>query len=246
MAEALAVIGIVSAIVQLVDFGSKVVSRFHAFHEEVSNGPKVYQDVRTRLPLILDLVKKIHNQIEAGHVDKTSQEVMLPVIQSCLAQVKALDDLFAKAVPKLNDSSWNRGKKAIVSIVREPEMEKIDLVLKTNCDLLVQAGTFHSVSWIERKEPGLQQQSVNVYVPQQQAFPSSPPPSSDGRSGSRSGSVPSAPIFMVPFKRDPKYLGRHAMDEIMVKFESQNQVALAGLGGVGYVLILLILHETLR
>jgi hypothetical protein len=31
MAEALAVIGLVSAIVQFVDFGTKVVTRFHAF-----------------------------------------------------------------------------------------------------------------------------------------------------------------------------------------------------------------------
>jgi hypothetical protein len=78
MAEALAMIGLVSAIVQFVDFGTKVVTRFHNFQEEVANAPRVFQDVRTRLPLMLDLVEKIHIQTDAGHIDTASQAVMLP------------------------------------------------------------------------------------------------------------------------------------------------------------------------
>jgi hypothetical protein len=238
MAEALAVIGLVSAIVQFVDFGTKVVTRFHAFQEEVANAPKVFQDVRTRLPLMLDLVEKIHIQIDAGHIDTASQAVMLPVIQSCLSQVKQLDDLFNKALPKHNESSWHRGKKVIVSIIRESEMEKIDLVLKTNCDLLVQSGTYHSMSWLERKEPNSLQQMVNVIIPQQQSF-APPPPYSDARRSESALTVPVAPVFMVPFQRDPKYLGRPAtMDEIILRFKTQHRVALAGLGGVGYVFAL--------
>jgi hypothetical protein len=65
MAEALAVIGLVSAIVQFVDFGTKVVNRLYGLKEEVANGPKVFQDVRTRLPLMLDLVKKIRVKLTA-------------------------------------------------------------------------------------------------------------------------------------------------------------------------------------
>ena len=58
MAEALAVIGFVSAIVQLVDFGTKVVNKLRILEEEVANNPRLFQDVRTRLPLMLDLVMK--------------------------------------------------------------------------------------------------------------------------------------------------------------------------------------------
>jgi hypothetical protein len=58
MAEALAVIGFVSAIVQLLDFGTKVVNRLRILEEEVANNPRLFQDVRIRLPLMLDLVMK--------------------------------------------------------------------------------------------------------------------------------------------------------------------------------------------
>jgi hypothetical protein len=234
MAEALAVIGLVSAIVQFVDFGTKVVNRLYGLKEEVANGPKVFQDVRTRLPLMLDLVKKIRVQIDCGQIDRASQDVMLPVIQSCLTQVKLLDDLFIKALPKLNDSSWTRGKKALVSVIRESEVEKIDQVLKANCDLLVQSGTFHSMSRLERQESNAsQQQMVNVIIPQQQILSSSPPPQYDSYA-MRRDSAPMAPVFMVPFLRDPKFIGRQVvMDDIEIRFRTRRQVALAGLGGVG-------------
>jgi hypothetical protein len=232
MAEALAVIGLVSAIVQFVDFGSKVVSRLHDLREEVAAGPKVFQDVRTRLPLMLDLVRNVQNQFNGGTVAKASQEVMLPVIQSCLAQVKLLDELFDKAIPKLNDSSWHRGRKAITSVIRESEVEKIDSVLKTNCDLLVQSGTFNSLSQLERRESSSTQQMVNVIFPSQHSC--SPPKYEYTQRSDSVISVPVAPVFMVPFQRDQKFLRRQTiLDEIELKFRTQRQVALAGLGGVG-------------
>ncbi|KAH8585526.1 hypothetical protein B0O99DRAFT_646755 [Bisporella sp. PMI_857] len=129
-----------------------------------------------------------------------------------------------KAAPKLHDSSWNQGKKAFISVIRESELDKIDLALKTNCDLLLQSGTYHSMSWLEKKDPNFLQQMVNFIVPQQQVYDSA----------RRSDSTSVAPVFMVPFQRDPKYLRRPAiMEEIASRFKNQCQVALAGLGGVG-------------
>jgi hypothetical protein len=77
-----------------------------------------------------------------------------------------------------------------------------------------------------------------VIIPQQQSF-APPPPYSDARRSESALTVPVAPVFMVPFQRDPKYLGRPAtMDEIILRFKTQHRVALAGLGGVGYVFAL--------
>jgi hypothetical protein len=121
--------------------------------------------------------------------------------------VKQLDGLFSKALAKHNESSWHGGKKAIVSIIRETGMEKIDLVLKTNCDLLVQSGTYHLMSWLEGKEPNSLQQMVSVIIPQQQSFAPPPPPYSDAGRSESAPTVPVGPVFMVPFQRDPKYLG---------------------------------------
>jgi hypothetical protein len=243
MAEALAVIGLVSAIVQFVDFGTRVLNQLHKLQDEVSNGPQAYQDIRTRLPLMLDLVKKIRLQIEAGEVDETSQAVMLPVLRSCLSQVQQLEELFVKALPRSADSSWSRGKRAFIGVIKESEVERIDQVLKTNFDLLVHSGMYHSMSRIEKQDTGgLHQQMVNVVISPPPAYTSGPAEYDyKPRSGSVWSQLPSAPVFMVPFQRDPKFLERQSiMENIKSKFEKSRRVALAGLGGVGYVISLIL------
>jgi hypothetical protein len=192
---------------------------------------------------MLDLVKKIRLQIEAGEVDQNSQTVMLPVLRSCIAQVQQLEEIFVKALPRTADSSWSRGKKAFLGVIKESEVEKIDLMLKTNFDLLVHSGMYHSMSRIENKDPSsLQQQMINVVIssPQGYASQSYVPPEQDykQRSASFSSQPPSySPVFMVPFQRDPKFLERQSiMENIKSKFKTSRRVALAGLGGVGYVI----------
>ena len=228
MAEALAVVGLVSAIVQFVDFSTKIVNRLDEFQAEVADGPKVYQDVQNRLPLMLDLVNKIQVRVAAGQIDRPSQVTMLPIIESCISQVSLLGELLSKALPQAKDSSWARGKKAFRSVIRESEMEKIDHNLRTNFELLVQAETLHR---LEVRGSKLDQ-TVNVFMPpQQQNVAVSPPPQN---SLHRSESASKQFVFMVPFQRDPKFLGRkNVMEELVEKFRNQRQVALAGLGGVG-------------
>ena len=229
MAEALAFVGLASAIIQFVDFSTRVVSRLRVFHTDVVDSPKVFQDIANRLPLMLELVKRIRTQKNAGQLDNASQDVMLPVIQSCLSQVKLLDDLLGKVLPQAQDSSWLRGRKAISSIIRESEIEKIDLTLKTDFDLLIQASTFQSVSRLDRHESQSAQQIDVETMPPPYSFAGLTKQKSE-----RSESISSQPVFMVPFQRDPKFLGRQTeIQEVDLRFRSQRQVAIAGLGGVG-------------
>ncbi len=46
MAEAVAVIGLVSAIVQLVGFGSKIVNRLDEFQSNVDQVPQTFRDIK--------------------------------------------------------------------------------------------------------------------------------------------------------------------------------------------------------
>ena len=139
MAEALAVIGLVSSIVEFVEFGPKVLTRLYQFSNGVVEGPDVLRDVADRLPLMIDLMRKVQSQVEHGKVVDSSQQAFLPVIQSCAFQVNVLDELLTKALPAPKDSSFKRGRKALLSIVRESEIEKIDAVLKMNFSIILQA-----------------------------------------------------------------------------------------------------------
>ena len=229
MAEALAIIGLASAIVQFVDFSTKVVGRLRTFQKDAVNGPKVFQDISNRLPLIIELVQRIRDQSVAGELSNDSQNIMLPVIQSCLAQVELLDDLLTKVLPKLDDSSWIRGRKALSSVIRESEIEKIDSTLKSNFDLLIQAGTFQSISRLELRDLQPPHQIRNMAMPPSYSVAILPQ-----HKTKRSESLSLQPVFMVPFQRDPRFLGRQTeLEDIDLRFASQRQVAIAGLGGIG-------------
>jgi hypothetical protein len=57
--EALAVVGLVSSIVQFVDFSSKVIERLDDFHTAVDRAPKAFEGIRTELPLLLDTLQHV-------------------------------------------------------------------------------------------------------------------------------------------------------------------------------------------
>lgn len=235
MAEGLAIVGLVSAIVQLTNFGTKIVKRLHEFQEEVNDCPKAFQDIQDRLPLIVELMREIKAQIDAGQVSCTSQEMMFPVIQRCLTQVEVLDNQLIKAMPRFDDSSWRRGKKAFFSVVRQAEVERIDSALKDNFNLLVQVRTMQSVTSQRRWDhQSSQRHAVQLTVASQHntfVVETRSPKSPELRRV-----IDPEPVFMLSFSRDTKFQGRDEIIEALNhRFLSQRRVAIAGLGGVGSV-----------
>jgi hypothetical protein len=59
MAEALAVVGIVSSIIQVVEFSAKVADRLNDFASSVGEIPKAFRHIQTELPLIIDSLRRI-------------------------------------------------------------------------------------------------------------------------------------------------------------------------------------------
>jgi hypothetical protein len=108
IAEALAVIGLVSAIVQFVDFENKVVGRLNEFRQSVNEAPKTFRKVNRQLPLLIDTLRRTQNQADSGHVSEETATALKPVVEGCLANVKQLEDMLAKALPSEKDSTWSR------------------------------------------------------------------------------------------------------------------------------------------
>ena len=57
MAEALAMVGLVAAIVQFIGFGSKTVKRLDEFQSSIDDVPRSFRDIKNELPLLLDTLK---------------------------------------------------------------------------------------------------------------------------------------------------------------------------------------------
>ena len=142
MAEALAVIRLVSAIVQFVDFGTKMVSRMSEFKSSASDVPKSFQDIMVELPLLLDTLKRTKEQAENGQVGEITQKALLPVVRGCQSQVELLNNVLVTMLPKAGDSSWKRGIKAFSSVRQEKKIEQITKTFRN----YVQTLTYHQAT----------------------------------------------------------------------------------------------------
>jgi hypothetical protein len=88
MAEALAVIGLVSSIVQFVDFGTKVVGRLTEYMRAVKDVPSAFSDVHVQLPLLMSSLEKTRARAEAHGVDAKLAESVREVVKKCDAHVR--------------------------------------------------------------------------------------------------------------------------------------------------------------
>ena len=96
MAEALAVVGVVASIVQLVDFGSKVLLRLNDFQSSVGEIPKTFQHIKAELPVLLDTLEQTKTAIQTGSVRDETKKALLPAIDGCRKQIGLLNIVIGK------------------------------------------------------------------------------------------------------------------------------------------------------
>jgi hypothetical protein len=212
MAEALAVIGLVSSIVQFVDFGSKIVIRLNEYREAGNNVPKTFHKISVDLPLVINNLKRTKSQADAGEISDETADALKPVLEACLAQTKQLEELLEKALPAEGDSTWRRRKKALASLANGAAVQKIMSELEDHLRHL------------------LYFQILNGPAPSGQVV-------SHGTSQSSRSNTQSErqPRFMLKFARERNFVGREdIIKEINRRFlDRQPCVAIAGGGGVG-------------
>ena len=144
MAEALAVVGIVANIIQLVDFGTRVLKRPEEYQSTLVEIPKTFRHIKAELPVLLDALRQTKAAIDAGLLEDESKVALLPVVEGCSVQIKALDEMIEKALPALSDSWTRRGRRALQSIRYESKVEKATVVIRGYFQTL----TYHAAaSW---------------------------------------------------------------------------------------------------
>jgi len=142
MAEALAVVGIVANIIQLVDFGSRVLKRLEEYQSELGDIPEAFRHTKTELPVLLDALRQTKAAIDAGTIQDESKKALLPAVEGCAVQIKALDDVIIKALPASGDSCARRGRKALGSLRYDAKVEKICAVVRG----YIQTLTYHAAA----------------------------------------------------------------------------------------------------
>ncbi|GAW26518.1 hypothetical protein SAMD00023353_3500180 [Rosellinia necatrix] len=119
--------------------------------------------------------------------------------------------MFQEPSQSLRSPPGARGKKAVLGVLHEPEIEKLDEALKSEFDILLQAGTFQSV--VEQKSHPSQashnfdMSSSHVNTTFTHGLPRYPSPLEYEPAPPKDSSC--APVFMVPFPRDINFVGRN-------------------------------------
>ena len=115
MAEALAVVGIVANIIQLVDFGSRVLKRLKEYRSKLGDIPEVFRHIKAELPVLLDALRQTKAAIDAGYMQDDSRKALITVVEECGIQIQPLDDVTVKALPVSGDSWPTRPRSAVMA-----------------------------------------------------------------------------------------------------------------------------------
>ncbi|OCL02771.1 TPR-like protein [Glonium stellatum] len=142
MAEALAVIGIVANIIQLVDFGSRVLKRLEDYQSKLGEVPEAFRHIKAELPALLDALQQTKAAIDAGSLQDKTEKALLPAVEGCGVQIGLLNDVIIKALPESGDSWTRRGKKAARSLWYDAKVEKITAVVRG----YIQTLTYHAAT----------------------------------------------------------------------------------------------------
>ena len=142
MAEAFAVVGFTSAILDLVTFGAKVVVRLEDFQRRTGDVPKAFKSIHVQLPLLMETLKQTSTQLEASCVSKDKQLKIENVLQDCHSQLGSLYTILEKTLPTNGDGSFRRGWKAFSSLHQEGQVDQITKTLASH----IQQLTYYHVS----------------------------------------------------------------------------------------------------
>ena len=96
MAEAVAVLGLVSSILQIAEFSCKVARQFKELQSSQSGAPKCFQDVQMQLDLVAVTLRGVAEQIENDSFEAGNQ-ALRGMVESCRSDIEKLSDIIRAA-----------------------------------------------------------------------------------------------------------------------------------------------------
>jgi hypothetical protein len=128
-----------------------------------------------------------------------------------------LDSVLVKVLPSAKASTWEKGIKAVRSLKAQKTVDDFASVIDRYISNLTVYQTTHNGDLIKT----LIKLIEGMNSPQLQDVQVAPP---------------RKPYFMVRYQTDEDFIGREEIvEEIRRRFGRKNRVAIAGIGGVGYV-----------
>lgn len=109
-AEFIAVIGIGSSVIQIVDSCSKILDRIKEFQQSLA-----FQDLVVQLPLLINVIERLDTPKHRELLDETAQQALARVLEGCLRQLRKLEKLIQFMTPPELASKFEKTWKGIRS-----------------------------------------------------------------------------------------------------------------------------------
>ncbi|OBT62843.1 hypothetical protein VE03_07596 [Pseudogymnoascus sp. 23342-1-I1] len=126
MVDTVGVVSFASSILQLVDFGTKVVKQLHEFLHCVDEIPGSLRDITLELPLLIEVLQQLKHHVDHGYYRPQVESILRPIINACSVEIASLEVILLKSLPKQQDSKKLRCLKAAYSLRHEKETVEIN------------------------------------------------------------------------------------------------------------------------
>ncbi len=153
MAEASALIGLVSSIITFVYTAEKTVSRLRDFYGSGRGLPKVYANVKNQLVVMVPVVEEMNDEHAKGLIPPNKAVRLKSVLETCIEQTTELNVILDDVLPASTDTKRLRSRKAIRSLRRKIEIVAIESLLESSKATFTLYYVRHPVSLQSRPQP---------------------------------------------------------------------------------------------
>ncbi|KAH8742907.1 hypothetical protein F5882DRAFT_423908 [Hyaloscypha sp. PMI_1271] len=147
-AEAIAVLGVISSIISIVD-GIKQV---YDAAKNTQGIPEAFREVAGRLPIVRNILDSAKQYIDKRDADGDSCKGVKQVVEACEKKAKKLDDLFHKAILADGASDLNRYYKAVKAYGKGNEVENLMKGMLEDVQLLASEHSMKTVTEVQQVE----------------------------------------------------------------------------------------------
>ena len=119
-AEFIAVLGITSSVVQIVDACAKILDRIQAFRQSLA-----FQDLVVQIPLLINVIEGLDTPKYRELLDEPTKQALARVLEGCLRQLRRLEKLIQFMTPLEAASKFEKTWKGIRSFGKDTKLREI-------------------------------------------------------------------------------------------------------------------------
>ncbi|KAL2413528.1 hypothetical protein ABEF95_004324 [Exophiala dermatitidis] len=139
MAEVAALVGLVAAIAQFLEYGTRLAERLREISASANDLPTAFSALQVRLPAVIGILSRIQVQVGTGGFGLDEAEMLLPVIENSNSHIKALVAVVEKVAPvraKQRAKVIAKYLTAMRSLSLDSEVQKINAYLQGNLQII--------------------------------------------------------------------------------------------------------------